>query len=399
MKKTDTGRRNFLKAAASATAVGAADLAMASAVAPNPMAVLSESGPMPHRELGNTGVEVPILQLGTAQDLNQTYDKVMHRCFAGGVTWFDTALAYGWGASHRAIANFIGQIGDRKKLWLTSKSGSRSVRGFMRDIDRALSQLGTGYLDLYLMHAVDDTRMLEPGFLEAGRRLRASGKTRFFGFSCHGGDVPGVMNKAARVGGIDAILFRYNFRKYGDRELNLAIDACHKAGIGLLAMKTMGAVPPNIEKVVEFRSQNFTLGQAKLKSVWADERIDSLVSEMDSVQVARENIAAAKTETSLTAEEVHQLNQLAALTADYACTGCSQFCESAVEGEVSIEASLRYLMYYESYGKKARARELYNGIPEQARQITEESLRAACAVCPQGIDIPARMRLARELLA
>ena len=62
----------------------------------------------------------------------------------------------------------------------------------MRDIDRALSQLGTGYLDLYLMHAVDDTRMLGPGFLEAGRRLRASGKTRFFGFSCHGGDVPGL---------------------------------------------------------------------------------------------------------------------------------------------------------------------------------------------------------------
>ena len=56
-------------------------------------------------------------------------------------------------------------------------------------------------------------------------------------------------------------------------------------------------------------------------------------------------------------------------------------------------------MYYECYGKKARARELYNGIPEQARQITEESLRAACAVCPQGIDIPARMRLARELVA
>ena len=62
MKKTDTGRRNFLKAAASATAVGAADLAMASAAVPNPMTALSESGPMPHRELGNTGVEVPILQ-------------------------------------------------------------------------------------------------------------------------------------------------------------------------------------------------------------------------------------------------------------------------------------------------------------------------------------------------
>jgi predicted aldo/keto reductase-like oxidoreductase len=56
-------------------------------------------------------------------------------------------------------------------------------------------------------------------------------------------------------------------------------------------------------------------------------------------------------------------------------------------------------MYYECYGKEARARELYRQIPERARQVSEASLAAACAVCPQGIDIPARLRRARELLA
>ena len=77
-------------------------------------------------------------------------------------------------------------------------------------------------------------------------------------------------------------------------------------------MKTQGSVPRNLESVVDFRSENFTLGQAKLKSVWADERINSIVSEMDSVGLVRENVTAARSEKSLTAEESHQLNQLAA---------------------------------------------------------------------------------------
>ena len=85
------------------------------------------------------------------------------------------------------------------------------------------------------------------------------------------------MNHAARTGGIDAILFSYNFRYYGDLELDRAIDACKNAGIGLIAMKTYGAVPEDAEEVIQFTSENFTLGQAKLKSVWADERIDTVL--------------------------------------------------------------------------------------------------------------------------
>ncbi len=75
----------------------------------------SSEATMPHHELGATGATIPILILGTSQRLDPVYDKIMHRCFKGGVTAVDTALSYGWGASHRAVANFVSQIGDRKK--------------------------------------------------------------------------------------------------------------------------------------------------------------------------------------------------------------------------------------------------------------------------------------------
>ena len=397
---SEPGRRRFLKTAvASASAVGAAATPLSGLALDEDAKAHPKTTGIPTRAFGNTGIQVPILHLGTSQRLDPRYDKLMHRSFAAGATWFDTALAYGWGSSHRAIANFLTQIEDRKKLWLTSKSGSERVAGLRDGIDEALEELGTDYLDLYLMHGIDDPDMLERKYLALGEELKAKGKTRFFGFSCHDGNVVELLNKAARTGGIDAILFRYNFRRYGDLKLNRAIDACHRAGIAMLAMKTQGSVPKEIESVVDFRSQNFTLGQAKLKSVWADERIASIVSEMDSVERVRENVAAARSEESLTAEESHQLNRLAAFTAAYACNGCNHLCENAVTRQVAIAAPLRYLMYHECYGKTERARDLYRGIPATAREFTDPELEQACRLCPQGIDIPARLRRARELLA
>lgn len=243
-----------------------------------------------------------------------------------------------------------------------------------------------------------DADEINKDLIQAGEQLKKSGKTRFFGFSSHGGDVVALLNKAAQLGGIDAILFSYNFRRYGHRELSLAMDNCKEAGIGLIAMKTMGAVPRDAEAVLDFTSQNFTLGQAKLKSVWADERIDSVVVEMDSTRVARENVAAAQSEVQLSATEVHQLGRLAAMTASYSCQGCSHLCEKAVNNRAHIADCLRYLMYHESYGKTDKAKELYHQIPLHSRSLTIQETTLAQSVCPQGIDIKTRLELARKLL-
>ena len=101
---------------------------------------------------------------------------------------------------------------------------------------------------------------MEREYLQVGEQLKRAGKTRCFGFSCHDGNFAGLINKAARIGGIDAIKFRYNFRCHGNLELSKTIDARHKAGIGLLAMKTMGSVPRELKAAAGFRYQQFTLG-------------------------------------------------------------------------------------------------------------------------------------------
>ena len=238
MKPEKINRRKFIKTAAiSAISAGFSD----KLVAADQLFDL-KTQKIPHRPLGNTGTSIPILQLGTAQGMDQEYDKIMHQCFREGVYYLDTALSYGWGRSHKAIANFLSQIRDRRKIWITSKSSAWTTKGFVEDIDECLEDLKTDYLDLYFKHSVSDEDDINQELVNIGEKLKKSGKTRYFGFSTHGGDIPEILQKAVKVGGIDAILFRYNFRSYGERALNLAIDACHKAGIGLIAMKTYAYV-------------------------------------------------------------------------------------------------------------------------------------------------------------
>ena len=71
-------------------------------------------------------------------------------------------------------------------------------------------------------------------------------------------------------------------RSYGDAELNKAIDAAHKADIGLIAMKTQGSASSFAPRVDPFKEAGFSRHQAVLKAVWKDTRIASAISAMPS---------------------------------------------------------------------------------------------------------------------
>ncbi|MBI2436071.1 MAG: aldo/keto reductase [Candidatus Hydrogenedentes bacterium] len=407
-------RRDFMKNAtllgAGMTIVDAARLAaQEEESAPPPPAPAAGStteipplaGTVPRRKLGSTGEEIPMLYMGGSQKFDTKYDKLLHRAFKLGINYIDTAEMYAQGQSHAGVAVFQQQVG-RKNLWITTKAALTGTKmtpeNYKTHLDKCLEELQTDYADMFFMHMIQSEDNLEPDFLKMGEEIKKSGKAKYFGFSCHHGNVAQLLQKAAKVGGIDAIQFRFNFRQYGDTELNNAIDACKKAGVGLLAMKTQSSIPNDIEKVVEFQSKNFNLFQAKLKSVWADDRIDAAVSGMTNVQVLTENAAAAMSPVQLTMNEFHQLNRLARLTAPYACLGCNHICESRIAGKLKVADALRYLMYHECYGDPETARLLYAALTPEERDFDGLDLSEAINTCPQGIRIDKRLRRAKELL-
>ncbi|MFH1569320.1 MAG: aldo/keto reductase, partial [Gemmatimonadota bacterium] len=334
-------RRDFL-ATSSAAAVGAA-LGPAALAAQSP-----EPGALPRVRLGRTGELVPILAGGTAMPVNP---RILAALVSEGITYLDTAQSYMRGKSEEQIGAFLASSGRRAGCFLVTKSGSHDPAGFASALEGSLASLRTDAVDAYFLHNLGDPQRLDAELRAAAESLKKSKKIRFFGFSSHHDNKVAAMERAAAVGFVDLIMFQYSFRDADNAPLHRAIDQCARAGIGLVAMKTQGGNSP-LGAPPEWAG--FNRHQAALKAIWGDERIHVVCSEMQNVQQARENAAAARRGRLGWLEE-QQLRQYAAATSRQYCRGCAGLCQVQVDAPVAIADLLRFRMYSRSYGDHERA--------------------------------------------
>ena len=353
---------------------------------------------VPRRTLGRTGKTVPILLLG-GMGLDKRFDPKIAEAVRFGVNYVDAADCYLGGNSEAGLAAYFERAKNRDQVWVTTKSDKHDPKGFEQTVFRSLDNLRSDYVDMYYLHALDDPDRLDDDLAVTVLRLKKAGRIRHFGFSCHGGNVPGLLRKAAQTRWVESVMFRYNFRSSGNAELNAAIDAAHQAGVGLIAMKTQGAEAGLRDAWKRFeKTGKWNKHQAVLKAVWEDERISGAVSQMDSFDKLRENIAAALDRTPLTSAEKDALDRYALSTRPFACDGCDRLCSAAAGGEARIGDTLRALMYHDAYGDTGRARELFARLPA-ARGLATADLSAASRACPHGVDVAGLMKRAGEVLA
>jgi aryl-alcohol dehydrogenase-like predicted oxidoreductase len=362
-------RRDLLKLGAGAAFLGVAGVAgvrgagaQEAATPPLPQ--------VPRRRLGKTGKTIPILLMGGAMKLDPRFDPKLAEAQRFGVDYIDAADCYGGGTCEDAVGSFLKRFGKRERVWITSKSDQHDPAGFESTLETSLRKLGTDWVDMYFLHALDDAGRLNADLARTVERLKKSGKMRHFGFSCHDGNVAELLHKAAATPWVETVMFRYNFRQYGDKALNEAIDACAKAGVGLIAMKTQGSEASFAGAWQKFqKAGRWSKHQAVLKAVWADERIAAAVSHMDTFEKLKQNVAAAVDRFELGQAEWEALEHYGAATRSLACDGCEHLCGAAVAAPVRIGTTLRYLMYHDVYGDPERARSLFAQLPLEAQQL------------------------------
>jgi predicted aldo/keto reductase-like oxidoreductase len=350
---------------------------------------------IPTVTLGKTGQKVTKLGMGTSWSFEASFVQF---ALAMGVRYIDTAEGYENGNAESTVGLALERSGMRKDVFLVTKNSAyRQARGagaakvFEEHLNRSLERLRTDYADAYYIHGIAGSQLdllRDAGVRAAFEGLKKAGKIRFCGLSCHDKDLPEVLEAAAEVGWLDQVMFKYNFRDVGGRdrhdELQRAVDKAAKANLGMVAMKTQSGAVNFPGKMAALQEKGFKKEVAAIKTVWMDDRMQVVVSEMTTRNDLRENIAA--TRDQLTQKEARLLEEYRKASAHLYCHGCGNLCETAARG-VPVATVLRYLRYYEVYGKRQQARALYQALPPVARAVADANLLAAQEACPHGLPV------------
>jgi aryl-alcohol dehydrogenase-like predicted oxidoreductase len=151
---------------------------------------------MRYRPLGQTGVEVSTLCLGTMMFGawgNTDHDesiRIIHRALDGGINFVDTADVYAGGESEQIVGKAL--RGRRDDVVLATKfhgpmGDDRNRRGnsrrwIVRAVEDSLRRLGTDWIDLYQVHRPEPGTDIDET-LGALTDLVRAGKVRYLGSS------------------------------------------------------------------------------------------------------------------------------------------------------------------------------------------------------------------------
>ena len=205
---------------------------------------------LPTRTLGRQGLEVSALGLG-CMGMSQSYGvpddresiATLHRAIELGVTFLDTAEAYGPFTNEELLGRAI--AGRRDQVVLATKfgfsfdgnrlSGTDSRPEHIREVAEAsLRRLRTDRIDLLYQHRVDPAVPIEE-VVGAMAELVREGKARFLGLSEAG---EATIRRAHAVHPISALQSEYSLW-----ERNLEgdiIPVLRELGIGLVAFSPLG---------------------------------------------------------------------------------------------------------------------------------------------------------------
>ena len=312
---------------------------------------------MEYRTLGKTGLKISTLGFGGIPiqriDADRTKELV-HRLLDAGVNYIDTARGYTVSESYLGYA----LEGIRDKFVLATKSMARTKEAMAADIETSLSNLRTGYIDLYQVHNPNLAQLEQicgaGGALEALTEAKAAGKIGHIGLTAHSVE---VFEKALELDWVETVMFPYNIVESQGEAL---IEKCAEKNVGFIVMKPLagGAI------------EDATLA---IRYVCANPNISVVIPGMADPAELKQNLAAAANTAPLSGEELENIHRIRRELGTQFCRRCN-YCAPCAAG-ISIPNVFLFDGYLSRYGLADWAKGRYGAMAKTASDCI------GCGIC------------------
>ncbi|HNZ09197.1 MAG TPA: aldo/keto reductase [Bacillota bacterium] len=285
---------------------------------------------MERRRLGRSGITVSRMCLGTltvgslqmGMDPKKAAD-VFEAAYEKGVDFYDSAMIYG---SHPHVNEFLKRV-PRDKVTITSKSYDYTYDGMRKSVETALRQLGTDYIDIYLMHE-QESRLTLKGHEDGFKCLvdcKEQGLIRAVGVSTHACE---VAEAASELDFLDVLHPMFNYKSIGFLDggierMEKAVARAHEAGLGVYAMKILGGglMIGEIQKALRWALANDDLDSIAI-GIANKRELELDLMMFEGIEPSKEQLLAAYKSKSILIEEW--------------CSGCGACVPSCKQGAISV---------------------------------------------------------------
>lgn len=207
-------------------------------------------------KLGKTGLNVSRMSVGsdTMQKLSVKQGaELFVEAYEKGLNFWDTSDDYG---SHPQVKDALKMVG-RKNVIVTTKLFSRSAKQAEACLKRSLEELGTNYIDIILLHAVDSIEEFHArkGALDYLHKAKKEGLVKAVGLSTHNVE---MAKHCANLDKIEVVLATINNTGYDVHdgaitEMKKALKKLYDLGKGIYAMKVLSrGNAKDIEKAMSY---------------------------------------------------------------------------------------------------------------------------------------------------
>jgi 1-deoxyxylulose-5-phosphate synthase len=294
-------RRDFIQRSAQVltAAWAAAGLPRKSVAAALEGAVPAYPRAAARRSLGKSGVSCSLLGMGTgtrawngssAQNRqgDEAFIQALVHALDRGLRYFDMAGMYG---AHKYMQQAVKAAAiPREKLTFLTKTVGKDGETVRKDLDRFRKELDTDYLDIVLLHCMQDAawnKKLKP-CMDVLSAAKEKGQIRAHGVSCH--DL-GALETAAEEPWADILLARINpfgVKMDGPPDAVLPVlKTAHANGKGMLGMKILGE-GAKAGQMAESLKYVLNLGciDAITIGFLTPEEIDTAIKQIEAVEVS-----------------------------------------------------------------------------------------------------------------